>query len=436
MIRHSRLLIASTALYGLLLHAYPAEHRREYGDSMLQLFRDLYHDAYCQGRLPGLAQVWIRTLWDVAKTAVIEHVSHTKGETLTMQNRPVTPTRWFRVLLTIAPGLVFLAETQWKQVLTATGRWGIPSNRVMLQQIAPSIFTGLFILYALSIVVGMIIERRIVVWSYPAIGSLSFAAFLPLGTLGFTENRWYTMMFVAIFLLLLAFVVYPVYRHKSRQGKILLGLFGLAFLLSLISVITFSDPVTFSDVGAIVWAYLPVGASMVGILFLPIAVGLLLARRSGPLAGLIAVPTVFVVAFLSFDPFYSVSATDSKVIDVYSVAAGHGEAIGVLLIIGLLVVAPIWVMRARSTRGQMLGLLLPAFVSLSGAEAIAAYACLHSSFAQVTVYSDGAFRLMRTASVVQFVVGLALAGVACYSVQKLPPAQCQEATGFPISGGA
>jgi hypothetical protein len=118
---YQKALSVSERLYRILLRAYPAEHRREYGDSMLQLFRDLCRDAYCQGRLPGLAQVWIRTLWDVAKTVVIEHLIPATGEISTLRNRPVTPASWGKVILAILPGLLVTSLHYWNSWEACSG---------------------------------------------------------------------------------------------------------------------------------------------------------------------------------------------------------------------------------------------------------------------------------------------------------------------------
>ncbi len=56
----------SDRIYRLLLMAYPAQHRREYGDPMTQLFRDrLIHDG---GGFRSLA-VWAHTIVDLMRTA-------------------------------------------------------------------------------------------------------------------------------------------------------------------------------------------------------------------------------------------------------------------------------------------------------------------------------------------------------------------------------
>lgn len=78
----NRKLALSVRLYRLLLAAYPAEFRQEYGPHMAQVFRDRCRDAQRgQGgrgsvRLAGLARVWMETMLDLARTAPEEHLQN------------------------------------------------------------------------------------------------------------------------------------------------------------------------------------------------------------------------------------------------------------------------------------------------------------------------------------------------------------------------
>ena len=77
---------------------------------MAQLCRDLCRDAYHRSGLLGLVGVWIRTLWDLVKTAASEHADalKKKGSLPKMHNRPVVPVSWPRVGLAILPGLFII----------------------------------------------------------------------------------------------------------------------------------------------------------------------------------------------------------------------------------------------------------------------------------------------------------------------------------------
>ena len=62
----------SPRVYALLLFAYPAEFRREYGSQMTQVFRDSHRDRRKAGKL-GLLTLWLNTLADLIQSASNEH---------------------------------------------------------------------------------------------------------------------------------------------------------------------------------------------------------------------------------------------------------------------------------------------------------------------------------------------------------------------------
>jgi hypothetical protein len=67
-------LALSVRIYSLLLYAYPAPFRREYGHPMAQLFRDEARDTLQGGGTTGLIGLWFLTLFDLLKTAFAEHI--------------------------------------------------------------------------------------------------------------------------------------------------------------------------------------------------------------------------------------------------------------------------------------------------------------------------------------------------------------------------
>ncbi|MBZ0275683.1 MAG: type II secretion system F family protein [Anaerolineae bacterium] len=74
----------SVQVYRALLLLYPAEHRREYGDWMAQVFRDQYRAAVRQRGSAGIAGLWLHTLGDLIPTLIQEHLS-------TLQTRRTHP---------------------------------------------------------------------------------------------------------------------------------------------------------------------------------------------------------------------------------------------------------------------------------------------------------------------------------------------------------
>jgi ATP-dependent Clp protease ATP-binding subunit ClpA len=80
-------------LYRLLLLAYPASFRREYGEPMVQLFRDCSASAFSEAGYWGLVKVCGRTLGDLIYTALREHVARLKRRrpVLVGNTVPITP---------------------------------------------------------------------------------------------------------------------------------------------------------------------------------------------------------------------------------------------------------------------------------------------------------------------------------------------------------
>lgn len=63
----------SVRLYRLLLAAYPASFRMEYGPEMVQVFRDTVRAEYRRSGLWGLLVIWLRTLMDFSVSVVRQH---------------------------------------------------------------------------------------------------------------------------------------------------------------------------------------------------------------------------------------------------------------------------------------------------------------------------------------------------------------------------
>ena len=67
-------------IYGLLLRAYPAAFRGDYGNDMAQVFRDCYLKEKRRGGLGRLTLFWFRTLLDFTKTVPREHLDNLRKE--------------------------------------------------------------------------------------------------------------------------------------------------------------------------------------------------------------------------------------------------------------------------------------------------------------------------------------------------------------------
>jgi len=68
---------------------YPKAHREEYGEAILQLFRDQCRDAWRATRLRGVIVFWLRAIIDLLKTSTIEHVANIfRGKSMLSLFRP------------------------------------------------------------------------------------------------------------------------------------------------------------------------------------------------------------------------------------------------------------------------------------------------------------------------------------------------------------
>ena len=64
----------SEHFYGLLLQIYPKEFRRAFRLEMMQTFRDCYREVLRENGQLGIVRLWGSILYDLATTALIEHV--------------------------------------------------------------------------------------------------------------------------------------------------------------------------------------------------------------------------------------------------------------------------------------------------------------------------------------------------------------------------
>jgi len=83
-----RILCVSERVYRALLVVYPKEFRDAYGPQMVQAFGDLCRESVERGGSTGLIALWIRTLVNLASTAVVERVRRHAGiERLSAKDR-------------------------------------------------------------------------------------------------------------------------------------------------------------------------------------------------------------------------------------------------------------------------------------------------------------------------------------------------------------
>ena len=321
-----------------------------------------------------------------------------------MQNRSFVPTSWIKVGLAILPGLFTVGTRSglFRRV------FGLKNWLALGQHDLIPVYIALGI-----VVAGLIVEHRPAVWSFPALGMLLFSAPGWLFTLfaRFGDPRSSFWQVVPPYLMsgalaaIAALAVYRVFKqhglHIPRSGWALLGLVILVGVAgAIVGAITDRSPIIWT---AFV-AHLPLQLWWTGLILLPVAIGLPLARRDGLLAGLVLVASQFVLVDEIFDPTYSVGFwaywEPSAILDQAKIVLSYLPALFFLII------TPIWMLRSRSSRGRVLGLLLPSFIALVSTDAVASIALRGTSGG----YSMSSW-LTHSVSTVQLLIPLALAAV-------------------------
>jgi hypothetical protein len=262
---------------------------------------------------------------------------------------------WAKVGLAVLPGF-FAISIIW--ISNGTGR-------------LTAIGLGMCVLLS---IVGFLLERRFAVWSFTALGIL----------LGLTSVPG---LLVSPLWLLAAIAAFVVYRRRGMHIPDLVWI----LLCLMIAVGAVETAVLTATDGAFFWSYLLVSLAPAGGILLPVAVGLLLARRSGVLAGLFVVAAGFVLVDWMLDPTYGLWNTHWAIV------------LPAIQSILLLIISPLWVLRSCSMRGRIWGLLLPAFIALAS---IVTIVCTVRQYSIETWCVNGG-------SAAQLFMGMALA-VALY----------------------
>jgi hypothetical protein len=196
---------------------------------------------------------------------------------------------------------------------------------VQVEDLMPAV--GLVLCVLLS-VLDIIRERQVPVWTFTTwgvlFGLLIRSVGLPLG-------------FVGLPAAIIALIWLVRREHKIDLPPLVLILPCVMVLLGMLVVPHFGPWVLFGD----------------GIMLSVIAIGLLLAGRAGLSAGLFVAAAGFILWKEIFDLTYGLWKTPWGIIMV------------AILALFILIVSPTWVLRARSSRGQTWGLLLPSAIALT-----------------------------------------------------------------------
>jgi hypothetical protein len=274
-----------------------------------------------------------------------------------MLNRLHGDPPWVRVGLAILPGLFALASGAG----LFRGAWGADLGQTVGR-------TGLIAVCVLVTAAGLARERRLAVWSYPALGVLLFGVWLwiPWFSADQASPFWQVLpplVMVAVLAVMGACSGYLVYRGRGISVPpaawtllVLILLSVAAFLVA--SLVADQNP----HRARALMSMLPFSLWWMGLLLSPVAIGLPLARRHGLPAGLVVVAAVYVLVEGLLDPTYGILFWTSN-----SMVA---RALSCLPALTFLIVPPIWVLGCRGAMVRAWGLVLPALVGLLSTSAI------------------------------------------------------------------
>jgi hypothetical protein len=138
----------SGRVYRALLAAYPEEFRDAHGREMEQTFGELCREEVERGGSAGLVALWIRTLLDLASTAVTERIEERKlarDEEVEVNERRLA---WAGLALLLAP-LFFVAASLLKYELgigflfdPLEGLLSEPARQYVFDLVSPVVFLG------------------------------------------------------------------------------------------------------------------------------------------------------------------------------------------------------------------------------------------------------------------------------------------------------
>jgi len=352
---------------------------------MVQAFRDLCREAYAQPQWVGLARLWGRILKDLVVTAVAEHLD--TDWLIRLRQRPVKPLPWWSVLLATLPGVAVLSTKlggHYRHLcldLKLNFAWcnGLqPVTNLLGHSAGHPQWFYVALLCLLLVTGGFVIERRLAVWSFPALGVLlptlpDVALAILFDPRSGPPSAGHTFLVNWLWPGLMWGLIVAIVAFRRSD----LHLPGLAW--GLLGLLVLANPLMLLLTGAI--------------LLLCVAAGLLLARRDGLLAGLLVIAGEFWIVDSIFDPSYGML--------IWSYNYSAELIVSILPAACFLIIAPIWVLRAHSTWGRMQGLLLPPLIGLISGETI------HSLVVRGTpgTYSPGMW-FVRGTGIIQYVMAL------------------------------
>jgi len=316
----STLIQLGIQVYAALLRLYPTSFRMEFEEEMRAVFAEAMAKAAKRG-MRSLAALLFRETWNWPGSLLRQFWFDWRRRTgmrmpSTQQNAPGAPT-WTAIGLAILPGM-FVFGSSW--VITA--RKSVP-------------ILGLALCAGLCLV-GLKRTHHLPLWSYPTLGIALGLLIFPFWLLG---------------ILLAPLAILAIVRTFQRQMvDVPRPAWVLIFLMFAIGLARPAILSAFPDHRLYVNLWDPAGN---GALLSVVALGLLLARRGGIRASLLVLAAGFVLCEEVLDFTYGLWKTPWGIVMMAMLASS------------LLIVSPLWMLRARTARWRMVGALLPAAVALS-----------------------------------------------------------------------
>jgi hypothetical protein len=319
----------SERVYRALLRLYPAGYREVYGEQMALAFRDLARERLRCAGARGLAGLWLGTLGDLVVTAPREHWAAVEGA---LGGRQVVPMRWGWAVLATLPALLCLGLGG----LLLVGGITYDARRLIAFGLLPVVA----ILLGLAALAGL---RRWPVWALVGLG-VGFGL-----VLGGMFRQAAGLFWLAV---MAAVAFAPLLYWRRSLGRVPRAVWAIVPVLAALLLVPGSARVDLGWFGGSL-VHFPNGSAQWSVILVAgmatlVGLGLPLARRHGLAAGLFVIGGAFVLwtAYELMGTYY---------------AGGWPHRVWAAL---LLVVSPLWVLRARSECGRLWGVLLPTLVAV------------------------------------------------------------------------
>ena len=354
-----------------------------------------------------LAIVVRSVLLDTVRTAPVQHLALAKEFLMSTQSYTDRPLPWWQIVLVILPGLGLVA--------------------ILATPVDPA--------FSLVVIVGLNVAVAVTWWRFHffPVWSLLFLGFnaavmatLTVISIAWVGRQWPNLLqqwgiftsrlpnlVVAIIIggMLVAGIPVALLVAYARRHSMLSRVWPwLVALLAAPILGTVVGPWREQFLSSLVLRRV-IEAQAAPILMLPfIAAGLPLARRHGRLAILFVVGSLYVIFEAFADPAEGIySLPVHPILD---------SVVWLASPILILVVAPLWFLRARSPRSRRLGLLIPVAAAFTITLAISTIARTYVPFSGF-IHSE--MRLLRLFQATFSPLGLLVALVLAYSLYDLPP---------------